>query len=385
MMVVMRFVAVAAVLAGGCSFSTETPGPDPSGLCPFGVTSEYIDPCKLTPPVELDELPEVTITDATAIDTGNGEIVGPNVFTPPPSTVVEGVRVVWTRSFTIASGGTLRAYGDLPLVIVATSTIRIEGTLDASSNPSSRGAGANPMTCAMSTGGPGLQCAQHAGSGGGGGGFGAAGGAGGEGGDTRDCGNALDGQPGGAAGQASTPPATLRGGCAGGGGAPSNAAGGMIGSGGAGGGAISLVARDKVIVGTTGRILAGGGGGQPGRERAGGGGGGAGGMIVIESVDVDLQPMSVVAANGGGGAGGGDGNVADPGEPGLPSTEAADGGDEDPAGGAGGDGGVISAEAGRAGTLADRGGGGGGGGVGFIRVRAKTGSQSGIASPAIAP
>lgn len=372
-------------LVAGCTFSTQTPGPDdPTGLCPFDFTPATIDPCKEESPRSLDQLPDVTITDPTAaIDTGNGDIVAPNVFTPPPTTVIDGVRVVWTRTFTITAGASLRAYGDMPLAIIATSAIRIEGTIDASSTATTKGAGGNSPACGASTGKPGLQCAQHGGSGGGGGGFGAPGAPGGEGGDTHDCGGAAtSGQPGGMAGIATGVPTKIRGGCGGGDGQPSNDPAGVIGVGGAGGGGVALIARDKVLV--TGTIHAGGGGGQKGLERAGGGGGGSGGFLFLESVDVDLQATSIVAANGGGGAGGCDGtNTHEAGETGLPLIDNdADGGDGDGAGGNGGDGG-FAATAATAGALSTRGGGGGGGGVGVIRVHAKTGSQAGKASPAI--
>ena len=376
--------ALVALVLAGCGFDAQTGHHSTSGLCPFEVEPDYTDPCTSPAPEDFDDLPDVTITDANAIDTGNGEIVGPNVFKSPPTSVDGGVRIVWTKTFTIAMGGSLHAYGDLPLMIVATNAIRIEGRLDASSTLLSNGPGANPAACTALAAGPGLTCANQGASGGGGGGFGAAGGDGGKGGDTHAC-TGTTGKPGGIGGKAlGARPPELRGGCPGGDGALSDNNGSTIGLHGPGGGAVALVARDKILVSASGTIHVGGAGGQPGLNRAGGGGGGSGGMIFLEAVDIDLQPSSVLAANGGGGAGGTDNSPAEAGEDAWPSLDNADGGTPDSNGGRGGDGGIIMFEQGLPGATADRGAGGGGGGVGVIRLHEKTSSRSGTVTPAIA-
>jgi hypothetical protein len=378
----------AALLAitAGCGFSSSSSGgDDTSELCPFPLTAEYTDPCTATPS-NLDSLPDVSIGGAAQVDSTNGEITGPGLPASPPTTMANGVRIVWAKDFTITSAGSLRAYGPAPLMIVATGDIRISGEIDASSSMFAAGPGANPPACVGDNAAkPGETCAQHGGSGGGGGGFGAAGGAGGLGGETRDCGGGVLGRPGGAGGTAlAMTPTELRGGCPGANGAPTNSATSVGGASGSGGGAIALVARGKIIITATGRVHAGGGGGSTGEERAGGGGGGSGGMIFLEAPDIDLQVSSVLAANGGGGGAGTDNGEPTAGEDGWPSTDAAKGGAPDSGGGAGGDGGVITVEQGRPGGLAQRGGGGGGGGVGVIRLHEMTSMRAGVTTPAIA-
>jgi hypothetical protein len=311
-------------------------------------------------------------------------IVGTNVFRPPPSTFVDGVRVLWTNTFKINAGATLRAYGDHPLLVIATATIEIDGRIDASSRTLSAGAGSNPAACNDPAFAPGAgqQCLQHGGSGGGGGGFGAAGGDGGEGGDTHACGS--DGKPGGLGGKplGVSPPA-LRGGCSGRAGSPNNEEGSAEGPAGKGGGAIGLIARTRITVSSV--INAGGGAGQPGKLRAGGGGAGSGGMIFLESAEIDLKSTSVLAANGGGGGGGCEAGTAEAGEPGLASVDDANGGNGEGNGGDGGDGGIAGSTEGEDGETASRGGGGGGGGVGVIVINAKTAKRDGLITPAPTP
>jgi hypothetical protein len=366
------------LLLAGCELSqTLGGGNDPTGLCPFPeIVHEYVDPCEMAP--SLDTLPDVTITDAATLDTAVGAIIGTGV-PAVPSAEVNGVRVVWTRSFTIAGGGSLRARGPLPLAIIATTTIAIDGRLDAASTKATRGPGSNPAACAQLAAAPGEQCNQHGGSGGGGGGFGTMGAAGGEGGNTRDCNG--DGKPGGAGGTAIVgPPPEFRAGCDGAIGSKSDNTGSTDGVAGFGGGAVALIAREKIVVGPTGVLHVGGGGGQPGAIRAGGGGGGSGGMIFLEAIEVDLQPSSVLAANGGGGASGVDMDSGEEGDNGKASIEEAEGGETDSNGGDGGDGSALM-KAATLGSLGERGGGGGGGGVGVIRVHQLTGTRRGVTSP----
>src|SRR5688572_27364014 len=119
----MRWIGLSGLLVG-CSFSSDAPNPDANTVCPFDFEPKYIDPCTPPPPAPLVN---ITIASSASIDTTNGVISGGGV-TPPPSSIVDGVRVVWTRNFTIASGITLRAYGELPLLIIATETVNILGT-----------------------------------------------------------------------------------------------------------------------------------------------------------------------------------------------------------------------------------------------------------------
>src|SRR5688572_23615038 len=116
----MRTLGVAAAVLAGCGFSASTGGDD-EPTCGF-VAGAYIDPCTVVPPAGTN-LQDLTLTGSSAVDTGNGEIQGPNVATPPPSAIVDGVRIIWVASLTIQETGTLRAYGDSPLAIIATGAI----------------------------------------------------------------------------------------------------------------------------------------------------------------------------------------------------------------------------------------------------------------------
>lgn len=289
-----------------------------------------------------------------------------------------------------------------PLVLIATGSITIEGTLDASSHFQATvggipalGAGARTATGCLVTGADGQPGTADSGGGGGAGGsFGSAGATGGTGGNN---GNVGRGNPG-----AASPPTGLTGGCPGGKGGDGSGAptGGdnSGGGGGNGGGAVLLLAGDSISV--TGKISASGAGGTGGgrgvNSSGGGGGGGAGGMIALEATRITVTG-AVFANGGGGGGGGGNAGGNDAGKPGTdpvaPGTPAA-GGTTTNNGGAGGAGSFFSTAAGNTAPVAGRngsgnqpecGGGGGGGGAGAIRVYGPAASSIGgtVSPPAM--
>jgi len=278
--------------------------------------------------------------------------------------------------------GVVKVSGPLPLVIVASGDVTIQGTLDGAAQGEAVGPGGNPG--GESPGdvggkdGLGAGGGKHCGCpdsnyddcGGGGGGFGEQGGNGGE-----EAGGCATKSAGGALyGTANLEP--LEGGSGGASGhnylymAGVNA----LGAGGAGGGALQISSQGTIRI--DGAITVGGGGGQPGdgSQSAGGGGGGSGGAILIEAVRVEGNGW--LAANGGGGGGGAE--VTSPGQPvatagedGRPSGAVAlggGGGGTGTAGGAGGTGAEKPQPGGDVKTSGYGGCGGGGGASGRIRV-----------------
>lgn len=328
--------------------STEEPDGPPAFDCtPF--TTKFFVGCDLPEPTgSIDIAAAATYnTDTSTLSTGE----------PVPSINVAAGHVISVQSFRIAGGATLRVTGSKPLIIASWSTLVIDGTIDASSNTTELGAGANPADC--STHAPVAGQAENDGGGGGGGGsMIAAGGRGG---------NGDDNSVGGAGGAALATPPLLLGGCPG-------AAGGNgrqpAGAGGAGGGAVALTALESITV--TGNINAGGAGGLGAAgENGGGGGGGSGGMIALESAAVSVS--GTIAANGGGGGGGSTDNnnaTGSPGQPGqLSATRATGGPGNNNGGGAGGLGGAGATAIGGAGQNGGNdAGGGGGGSCGFVVV-----------------
>lgn len=252
--------------------------------------------------------------------------------------------VVVGTTVTIESGRRLRAIGTRPLVIVATTALIVDGTVDVA-----RGAGANPPACGEPTAATGAQ-------GGAGGSWQGRGGRGA---------NAVSGSGPFAAPATATP--VFRGGCPGG-----RGAGGSPGSGGSGGGAMYLIAPAITINGT---LDASGGGGGRGMNEAGGGGGGSGGFIGLDAPSITVAAEARIFANGGGGGEGGTrrrNGVAGQSPSGPSAARGGTGGA--PHGGNGGDGSAgatIDGENGRPGGNCngnDAAGGGGGGGAGFIYV-----------------
>jgi hypothetical protein len=288
------------------------------------------------------------------------------VYTPPARSVC----VVYAKTMSVNK--TLRAVGSRPLVLAATETLDINGTVDVSSyrtmptRGASAGAAADDESCKSPSGG------QYGGRAGGS--FAAKGGNGG----TGFGGTTTENAPGVAADPVPLPE-QMRGGC------PGTYRGRTSGT---GGGAVWLAAGRAIQLGSTAKILANGAGGASsfGGIEGYGVGGGSGGLIRIAAPDVVLA--GIVAANGGGG---GEGvSSSDPsmsGADGLASSLRAPGGTGGSAnGGDGGNGGAGVDKAGSPGQDATGSmtatGGGGGGSVGYIHIIAETYSSTGVISPA---
>jgi len=287
--------------------------------------------------------------------------------TPPVQKVVNGYAVILATDVNIALSANISIVGGgggppLPVIIAATSTITIKGTLyGVGGNPA---ASIVPQYCMGSPGGVGGDapaCAVGGYAGGGGGGFGETGGTG------SPC--TTTATPGGSPGvfDSNTSLVPLRLGCRGGKGVGADAAGSTS-YGGYGGAAIQLSAPNILIEGT---IDVNGGGGSSGASGDGGGGGGTGGAILIEGSSGTIAGTARICANGGGGGG-----ESNPGARGtclldIP-TGGVDGGTQH--GGNGGYGGI--------GPTAGNGGGGGGGGVGRIHISGVTTQTGAVVTPA---
>lgn len=276
------------------------------------------------------------------------------------------IDVIYARTFSLAAGATLEATGPLPLAIVASETMQIDGTLDLV------GPGAGSRSDAICMASVGLAGADSNGGAGGGGG-GAFQGDGGKGGDGNS--GAVNAGTGGAK---ITLPAGLVGGCDGGAGGDAQANGPEAGD---GGGAILLAAGTSITIG--GVVNAGGGRGRAGGcTNCGGSGGGSGGMIILEADAVSIA--GVLAANGGAGGEGSNGVDGAPGQASASAATAGAGADSN-----GGDGAIGSSREELDGEdTADEqseGGGGGGGGAGFIAIRAMTVNVTGTVSPPHVP
>lgn len=275
--------------------------------------------------------------------------------------------LVLGTSITISPGVKLIGIGDNPLVLLATGSFTINGTIDVSSHVAAGvllGAGAQTQTSCGSVGtGQNGGGVDGAGGGGAGGSFSTMGGTGG---------NGRNGGSGGTPG--STQAVTdLRGGCPGGkGGAGSG--GGGAGNPGNGGGAVYVIAGGSLTISGTIDASGSGGGGGGGAVNAGsgGGGGGSGGMIVLDAPSITLSGS--VYANGAGGGGGNGSQVGNVGavgvEPSSATTQASGGTGGAGGGGAGGKGYArdMPATNGVNGSSQYCAGGGGGGGAGSVRV-----------------
>jgi hypothetical protein len=369
-----------------CSFQARpNPGSGDDGVDGGGAVmacawATHFDACELPgmPPAQALVLNGPTKWTFTTFGTGGfGPVTPAGGFVIRKLSQTGGGRDVlalYTSAFTLAADATLDVTGDKAFVIVADSTIVIDGVLDAGSHIGNGGLtvvgpGANDIGCAGSLDG-GVSSGSNSGGGGGGGALAANGGLGG-------VGN--NGGPGGLAGARVALPAFIRAGCAGGtgGGRTTN-----DGNGGNGGGTVELAARGAITV--TGHINAGGGGGEGGaKQQGGGGGGGSGGIISFHAPTVTFASTAVIAANGGsGGAGGIDDESGRSGDDGALAATSARGGDSG-SDRAGGDGGASSTASGSPGTGSSNGGGGGGGSVGYVMVRAGSFSPGGVVSPSI--
>ncbi len=359
--------------------------------CPLGCVPQR-DRCVEFPPSNLP--PSAlhqgsglfTINGNITINTTEGTIRGPNGEVTLPSghgvytSSDHAYLVYYGGSLTIAQGAKLRLVGKRPLIIAASDTVTIAGTIDLSAQGRNPGAGGGVGGNAKTSGQPaaGSVCEQSSAgeargsqkaTGGAGGSFGGHGGAGGH------------GPP----GRAPCKPQllkTLVGGTGGGGGARTGGAGG------GGGGALQISAWRTIVITVTGTIHAGGGGGEGGKGivfgfSGSGGGGGSGGAILLEAPTVENS--GTLLANGGGGGGGGAGWVGtddgDDGDDAPPDGGLAQGGDGGTIviakGGKGGEGAGAGQLDGGPGEFQDAKGGGGGGSVGVIHINTADGTIAG--------
>jgi hypothetical protein len=373
--------AVLLVSSGGCRLLVELAESDPAhggaevdagpiepGCAAWSFAPAALDPCALPlpgPSLVLGDGAWLYDTTLGALTDAVGDVTFPASALVTPADGVE-VRALLVDGFELAPGAVLRVVGRRPLVLVAWSSARVAGTLDATSHAGEPAAGADPDHCTAAPAVAGT--ADGEGGGGGGGGAGA------------DGGDGNGGAASGGAGGGAPSLIAVAGGCAGGAGGNS-----LAGAGGPGGGAVYVAARERVILaGTIGAGGAGGGAAQGGRS--GGGGGGAGGFIGVAAPVIDVGGAAIVAANGGGGGGGSDGSPALPGDDGQPDASPARPGDGQGMGGAGGAGGAGASEP-VAGERARRGGGGGGGGAGRVVLQGATiiVAPGAVISPAVVP
>jgi hypothetical protein len=288
-----------------------------------------------------------TTLEAQQINTDSSPLCATNVETNPPWCVIAAT------DLTIGAG-TISAIGAKPLVLLATGTMTINGTIDvASHRGGQQGAASNdPSQCDAGT-------PPGANGGGAGGSFGGAGGHGGTG--------------GGVAG-ATKPTNAMRGGCPG-----QDGMTGTFGVKGLGGGVVYLIAGTQITLG--GNINASGAGGSSGvTGSAGAGGGGSGGLIGLDSPIV--MNGGAIFANGGGGAEGS--GLTTKGNDGTESANGAAAGVSGSASSVGGDG-AAGGATGAAGNGSDAGtgggGGGGGGGVGAVKLFQAATITGGVVSP----
>ena len=275
--------------------------------------------------------------------------------------------VIAAQSITINAGVTVAATGARPLVLIATETLTVNGSIDVASH---RNANVGPAADA-----PGCNA--------GGAPTGTSGGAGGSFGGVGGNGAGINGNAG-MAGAALTP-TTLRGGCSGQVGANDGSAGGARGR---GGGAVYLIANTSIFVGGLINASGSGGGGGGTGESAGGGGGGAGGFIGLDSPMIMVSGVAVANGGGGGEASGtlSTGEAGD--DPTNPTMPALGGAGMSGFGTDGGNGAFTTTLNGAnastsCGTCgAPSAGGGGGGGAGIIkRYRASSIGGTGVVSP----
>lgn len=330
-----------------------------------------------------------SITNIRAAGSGNlSQIVYRSTM---PGTNDPGAGIFSFNSLDVQQGATLQAIGGRALVIVANTTIKVTGVIDARAyDKNSAGTKLCNLAGVPGAGGfAGGTAASAAGAGPGGGGGGTTMGSSNGGGGGGGHGN-KGGQGGytvstdtnyGLAGAIDFPaaPRTLRGGSGGGGGTST------MGNGGGGGGAVQLVAGTSVTVGggtANGGIDVGGCGGTYGIMYNSGGGGGAGGTIFLESPAINILAMGVLAANGGGG-----GSYSTIGAAGDLSATAAAGSPGSTSYTTGGNGSAGNITLGSSGGFNStyNGGGGGGGGAGLILLDNVSGSLTPASGAILSP
>jgi hypothetical protein len=331
----VRRLLLSAVLFAGCQFTVsglaiDSPGGggdmaqpvtgDLSGadLLDLSIPDappvyDLVPPADLAPPFTPSHISPVDLTigtgDVSPTSTINtdGTVLQIDGAGPPPGTTffLEAGKyaVLAVRNFTVASGKTVRVTGAYPLIVVASGSITIDGTLDAGGKTNAPGPGGSTPGMGSGAGTTGAHSV-NADSGGSGAGYAVKGG---DSGDDTGCPmnkNAL-GVTGGAA-NGDPKLMMLLGGSGGGKGGQGGCNANETAVGGAGGGALQLTAVTAVtIIGT---INVGGGGGGGGCKNpmqvdsGSGAGGGSGGSLLLESPTVTVS--GTLGANGGGGGGG---------------------------------------------------------------------------------
>ncbi len=396
------------LIVAGCTFN-RPPAQNGDDVTPIDAFEAPVG--EDVPPLLIDaaitrDIPHLP-TAAEAPGTGDLVISGPVTIdttlvtlssgAPPAGVTLEQVAqdpggsllmVIRANTFTIQNGAQVRVIGTRPLVIVA-NTITIAGTLDASADTKTPGAGGQATNAGSGGGAVGTHAGVFHDSGGGGGGFATVAAKGGAAGVSMTClGAQADGGGGGGIIDMSTI-TVLQGGGAGGGGSRGNCPVQSNAAGGAGGGAIQLSAIQLLDV--SGTVHAGGGGGEGGvfcstSDAGSGGGGGAGGAIYFDAPAISFT--GVLAANGGGGGGGGcgPGGSGSPGTDANASTAVATGGNAGGGCGTRGGNGAANMAPPIAGVdqSCDGNGGGGGGAVGRIVLRGAV-TGGGVASPPATP
>ncbi len=300
--------------------------------------------------------PGYAFTGTSSINTDSGAVNNGGTGSTPPSEVVDGVRIFWFSSMSVA--GTLTVTGSNALAIMVDGDVDITGTIDISATRNIAGPGALDSTAGCAGVSPSSLTA----------------GAGGAGRATNGrAGGTGSGGAGGSAGTANLAVVPLRGGCRGGGGNT---------WGGGGGGALQITARGTISVTASGIIDASGGGGGPRGGIDGvtysGSGGGSGGVVIFEANQVLVDGAGVIISTKGGAGGGVGVNGTARGEDGGTDAEAAAGGSSgsQPVGGYGGIGaGTATATLPGAGQ-SDSGSRGAGGGAasGIVHIGTRSGS-----------
>lgn len=291
------------VTVGGCA---SAPGTTDTSVV-AGTTGQFTETTTGDFLTNTNTSTEATNNQVGLYGFGNG---AEGAFAPSADTTLSGGVHNFT-TVTIPAGVTVKASGSVPLVILATGAVAINGTLDVSGDQGGDGVTfgsggiAGSGVAGGANGGAGIYASNSGpldgspGSGPGGGGLGS-GWSGGGGGGYGTAGAAASGA-GGAAGPAygTADLSSLLGGSGGGGGSGGFGCGS---GGGGGGGGVVRVMGTSISVGAAGSILAnGGGGGSDGTGNCGGGGGGSGGAVWLQSPTVTIDG-TVSATGGAGGA-----------------------------------------------------------------------------------
>lgn len=344
-----------------------------TGLCadgrfrPSNLTREAFD--ESAPDLDIPMGNFVLNTDSCEVSSGVARIQAMN----------SGANAcVWTvGNLDMSESLYLQVSGSLPLIVVATGDVNLDGFFDLRAEGDVPGAGgfAGGTRDAPGGGGdggglPGMRAGDFGDGGGGGGGGLSAGGRGG------DAGDSAFGGEGGASFMTTGEP--LIGGSGGGVGPGARD---REGNGGAGGGAIQISALGTVTV--RGVIRAGGGGGQGGlsftndRNWGAGGGGGAGGTILLEAPRIVIEGNLSVSGGGGGAGPSNTSNGNNDGQDGPLEGRAIGGGP----GTTGGSGGGATPEDGDSSGSRNGNGGGGGGSAGFVILRGEDVTLEGELNP----